>query len=647
MRLAAVAFLCLVAPSGAQTEDSRQKLVAYLDGLGLQKLEARKQAVAAIRTSAEADKRKAANRATVLRLIGGLPERRGAVAVKEFGVVPGDGFRVEKIAYQSLPGFWVTADVFVPATGSGPFPAVVVTPGHETTSKTTGYDYAFGVNLARNGVVTLVYDPMGQGERLQYYDPEKKTSQVGGPTAEHSQANVAALVVGDTIARYMLNDAMRAVDYLTARKDVDGGRIGALGCSGGGTDTAYFAALDDRVKVAGSACYITSFEELLPSRAGVQEAEQSIPHFIEEGLDFADWVEMAAPKPYAIISTTGDMFPFEGARQTYEEARRIYGLYGAEDGLQWITGPGGHANLFPIGPAILAFFTKHLKGSEPNPAWTPVRPSDPGQLICTPTGQVSTALDSRPISAIMRERADAIQPPRLDGASLRREVRALAGITAQPGAPPPPVESLGSEPREGYRVEQLSMDGVAMLLAVPEGGGTKEAVLVLAAEPREELERLAKSGHVVLALEPRPWPGGAESAKAPLLGNFNLLGLRAFLVGRTLVGLRVDDAIRAMDWLCARKDVDRGKIGAYGEGPQAVVLLHAALLDTRIGAVTLENGLVSYRMIAETPLHRNASEVLVPGALRKYDLKDLAAAIGPRKVTVLHPLDATGAAAGQ
>jgi cephalosporin-C deacetylase-like acetyl esterase len=647
MRFAAVALLCLVAPVGAQTEDSRQVLIAYLNGLAFSKLEVRKQAVSAIGTSAEADKRKAANRATVLRLIGGLPERRGAAAVKEFGSLPGDGFRVEKIAYESLPGYWVTADVFVPTQGGGRFPAVVVTPGHETTSKATDYDYAFGVNLARNGIVTLVLDPMGQGERLQYYDPGKKASLVGGPTAEHSEANVTAMAMGDTIARYMVNDDMRAVDYLTARKDVDGGRIGALGCSGGGAETAYFAALDDRVKVAGSACYITSFEELLGSRTGVQEAEQSIPHFIEEGLDFGDWVEMAAPKPYAIISTTGDMFPLAGARQTYEEAKRIYGLYGAEERLQWITGPGGHANLFPIAPAILAFFTKYLKGAEPNPAWTTVRPPDASQLTCTPTGQVSTSLNSKPISAIMRERADALKPPHLDPASLRREVRALAGITAQPGAPPPSVESLGSEPREGYRLEKLSMDGLPMLLAVPEGAGPGDAVLLLAADPQEELERLAKSGHVVLAVRPRPWPGGSESAKAPLLGNYNLLGLRAFLVGKTLVGLRVDDAIQAMNWLCARKEVAAGKIEAYGKGPQTVVLLHAALLDTRIGAVTLEDGLVSYRMIADTPLHRNASEVLVPGALRKYDLTDLVTALAPRKVTVLSPRDATGAPAGR
>src|ERR1039458_1107280 len=183
--------------------------------------------------------------------------------------------------------------------------------------------------------------------------------------------------------RYMVHDGIRAIDYLVSRKDVDGTHIGALGCSGGGTATAVLAALDDRVQAAGTACYITSFDQLLPSATGVQEAEQSIPHFIEQGLDFADWVEAAAPRPYAIISTTADMFPFEGARQSYEEARRIYGLYGAADRLQWITGPGGHGNLGPVSPAILGFFAKYLKGDAAEQKMAQVRPPNAGDLRCT------------------------------------------------------------------------------------------------------------------------------------------------------------------------------------------------------------------------------------------------------------------------
>src|SRR4029078_9205190 len=96
-----------------------------------------------------------------------------------------------------------------------------------------------------------------------------------------------------------------------------------------------------------------------------------------------------APKPYAVISTMDDMFPFEGARQSVDEAKRFYGLYGAGDRLQWITGPGGHGNLGPIPPAIMKFFTKNLKGSDAEPTFTTLRAAQTSDMTVIPTGQVS------------------------------------------------------------------------------------------------------------------------------------------------------------------------------------------------------------------------------------------------------------------
>jgi hypothetical protein len=257
----------------------------------------------------------------------------------------------------------------------------------------------------------------------------------------------------------MVNDAMRGVDYLTSRKDVDGARIGAFGCSGGGTATAYFAALDDRVKVAASACYITSFQELLAAPTGVQDAEQSIPRFIEQGLDLADWVEVFAPKPYAIVSTTNDIFPFEGARQTFEEAKRIYAVYGGDDRIHWITGPGGHGNLGPISPAILGFFTKFLKGSSVEPSFMPLRLERREDLQCTPTGQVSTSLGGETGYSLNRRRAEALLAPQKTIAGktglerlqtrLRQDIRSLTGAAVQPGGKPPAVAVIATEQRAG------------------------------------------------------------------------------------------------------------------------------------------------------------------------------------------------------
>jgi len=143
-------------------------------------------------------------------------------------------------------------------------------------------------------------------------------------------------------------------------------------------------------------------------------------------------------------------------------------------------------------------------------------------------------------------------------------------------------------------------------------------------------------------LQPRATPAWAEEMKSPLLGNHYLLSLRARLVGRTVVGMRADDIIRAVDWLAARGDVKRDEIAAYGNGPHGVALLHAAALDPRIGRLVVENTLASYRLAVERPVHRNLPEVAAPGVLARYDIGDLLLAVSPRPVVFINPADSVG-----
>ncbi len=638
--------------------ETREQLIQYLDNLAGNQLQQRQRVISQIHTRADAERRKATVRQKILQLIGGLPERSGPVAVKRFGSIAGDGFRVEKLAYQSLPGFWVTANVYLPAEGAGPFPAIVVAPGHGAAGKLE--DWNWGVNFARNGIVVLAYDPLGQGERLQYFDPEKKASKVGNPTGEHGEANIPPLLIGDNLARYMVNDAMRAVDYLESRKDIDGDRIGAFGCSGGGTAIAYFAALDPRVKVAASACFVTAFQELLASPTGNQDAEQTIPRFVEQGLDLADWVELFAPKPYAIVSTTNDMFPFEGARKSYEEAERFYSIYGAGDSIQWLTGPGGHGNLGPIAPAIMSFFTKNLKGTDRPATFTPMHLEHREDLQCTPTGQVATSLASEAggetVYSLNRKRAESVIAPlkvltnKADVAGfqtrLREDIRSLTEMVTRPGDPAPAVVVKSTEERAGYRIETISMpsEGGAEIsgrIAIPEADNAHKVVLLLG-EAGEAMERLARTGHVVMSIETRPSPPGTESIKSPYLGIYNLLSLRAFLVGKTIIGLRLDDALHALNWLAGRKDMKGYELTVYGSGALGLVALHAGALDARIARIVIENALADYRSIVDQPLHRNVSEVVIPRVLRKYDTGDLMLAIWPRPIVIVNPCDALG-----
>jgi len=313
----------------------RAQLTKYLDDIAAKQTAARRITIAAIQTRAQAEARQRAVRAKILTLIGGLPEKTPLNA-KSMGTTQAEGFRIEKILFESQPNFPVTALLYLPdrPLGQGSrLPAIIVAPGHGPSGKAS--DFPFAALFARNGFAVLSYDPIGQGERLQYPDPAHPGQSIAArPTGEHGEAGLQPTLIGDSVARYFAWDGIRAVDYLLSRPEIDPARIGAYGCSGGGIMTALLGALDPRVAVIGTACFITSYDTLLPA-IGPQHGEQSTPNFIAGGpqgkdnlpLDFPDWVELAAPRPYAIISTSSDMFPYAGALASTTEARRFYTLF--------------------------------------------------------------------------------------------------------------------------------------------------------------------------------------------------------------------------------------------------------------------------------------------------------------------------------
>ncbi|HYM09998.1 MAG TPA: acetylxylan esterase [Bryobacterales bacterium] len=638
-----------------------EQLVRYLNNIGFRELAERDRAIAQIQTREQAEQRKKIVREKILRLIGGLPDFHGPLNVKQFGTLDRDGYRIEKIVYESLPRFYVTADVYVPAQGQGPFPAILMPVGHWEEGKFGQQDIAIG--LARKGFVVLDYDPLGQGERTQYYSRDLRGSEVGGTTDEHSHANGGMSLIGDSVARYRIWDGMRGIDYLLSRQDVDATRIGCTGCSGGGTVTTYISALDERVKVAIPACYINSWQELL-AVLGPQDGEQSFAHFLSEGLNIADYIELFAPKPWLSLSTIGDFFPLEGARQAYQEAKRWYGIYGAADRVQWFVGPGGHGVPQQSREALYAWFIKWLKNGEGDAREAAFHLDPPENLLCTPTGQVADSLGGETVFTLNKKRAaDLIAPlPPVNStadieklrARLAGEVRSAANIAVQPGGAAPALKVHRSYERSGYRLDVISYEperGIQIpgVMLAPNAPGRKPAALVIDSRPLEamaapggDLEELAKAGFLVLASEPRGVPeSGAPRPRSALLGDYQT-AYRAFVVGKTLVGMRAEDIIRAIDLLTSRQDIDRSKIMALGHGVSGVPLLHAAILDDRIGRVILENTLASYRDAIDRPIHRNLDEVAIPGVLRRYDLGDLLLALSPRPVTVLNPVDALG-----
>ena len=368
--------------------------------------------------------------------IGGLPARTPLNA-KVVGVIERENFRIEKIVFESQPKFYVTASLYLPKKGTGPYPAILFPLGHEAgASSHEAWQYVLG-SFATKGFVALAWDPISQGERVQFYDPDLRASRLTQSTREHTMLGVQCLVTGDNIARYTIWDGMRALDYLLSRKEVDPQRVGVTGNSGGGTHSAYLAALDDRLKVAAPSCYITNWERLL-AQLGPQDAEQNLSPLLNLGYDFPDFLYAFAPKPYLILSAIRDFFPIGGARATFAEAQRVYDSLGVADKLKMVEADDGHGYTLPRRLAVYSWMSRWLKGQPDDGAEPKFPQATEAELQATSTGQVSTSLGGESVFTLNQKRAKVLRAASPAREHVLEAARKLSGYQAIVGAPRSP-----------------------------------------------------------------------------------------------------------------------------------------------------------------------------------------------------------------
>jgi hypothetical protein len=347
-----------------------------------------------------------------------------------------------------------------------------------------------------------------------------------------------------------------------------------------------------------------------------------------------------------------------------------------------IAGIGGHGNLRPLTSQIISFFLVNLAHSDATPILPPppapgtspsAAPNVPaGAMQVTPTGQVATSYPgSETVHTLTLKRAAQIIPIPVKPQTLlqvQTDIREVTNAEAAPGA----LElgnmshqspSYAGLPSDGLRVGIRDVDSTVLHLpcdpgislpfnvVTPQGVPPRRlpaVVLLATALPylseldllRDGLrsgersdaaaDKLALAGKVVLAFTPRPSPPGSEETKSPILGPFYTTELRAELVGKTLLGMRVDDVIRAVGYLASRPDVDPDNITAEASGHMGLVLLQAAVRDPRIKHITVDHVLESYRSLLEAPMPLDAPQDILPGVLLKYDIPDLVRVLGPR-----------------
>lgn len=628
---ALLALSLLGAERSREERLASDSLLRWMDAIAQKELQERENAVADIHSVGAAERRKQWVRRKMMEILGGLPDYQGPLNVRVTGQIQADGYTIEKLLYESLPGFFITADLYRP-NQPGRYPAVLLQSGHTQEGKAE--PQALAANLALKGFVALAFDPVGQGEREQTYDPQLQAPAAGWSVNEHMQAGAQSILAGESVARYFIWDAKRSLDYLVSRPDVDGTRVGAAGCSGGGALTTFIGALDPRLKAVVPACFPTSYRLLF---AGPDpDSEMSWPHFLAAGLDTADFVELSAPTPWLLQATEEDYFTPAGVKRVYQEALRWYRLYGAEEKVGFFVGTGPHGSPLASREAVYQWMIRWLKNGRGDFHEQPVKLYINHDLQVTQSGRVEDMPGSRKLYQLIR---DDLLAKKLKGtlAELEAELRRLEIRTDQSA---PSVTVVDAAQEKGLRHEHIHFESepgieIAGQLYIPPSPGRKQGVLLLESKLADSLaKQVAGSGRVVLTLEPRDSP--AENDHRPYLGNWQT-NVRADQIGRNLPAMRAHDILRGVDLLQARNDVKADPIRAAAQGVAGIWLLLAAATDTRIGKIWLDRTPYSMQEAFENTMNTDLFDAVVPGFSLHWDLNDLVKALGDRPVLWTDP----------
>ena len=596
--------------------------------------------------------------------IGGLPEERTPLNLQCTGSIDRGAFTIEKLIYESLPEFYVTAALYVPKGILSPQPAVVFVHGHSDLGKSYPTYQAVCVDLATNGFVVLAVDPPGQGERFQYFDPEKGERIIGGCTTEHTYAGLQFTLGGASIGRHFIWDVMRGIDYLETRPEVDPTRIGLTGNSGGGTQSCLLMMSEPRFAAAVPCTFVMTLESYMKT-GQAQDSEQIVPGCFANGPDHDDYITAMAPKPVLVGAAAYDYFPVEGAIEAVDRAKRIYALYGAEDNLDIAIAPTRHAYSPHLRQACVNWYKGHFRGELPDFITGEPETLPDEVLWATPNGQV---LDLYPkgktVFDLNRERLEESRTARptlsANTDQIRETISQVLGIPEERNRKIYP-RILAESIVDGYRTEEIFFFSEANMVVAGVFIHPLEDTLIERTDlilfengtvdnpdKREWLENRLASGRQLFIFDPRgigsvqvrPFNRGGN----PHGGEYKL-GSDAMMLGISTMGLRVFDVLCGYDYLRTRTDVDQ--IGLYGIGSGAFYAYFAGALEDGFASLEFEDLLYSYRNLTDTHYYdqeRYDLKVMAWNLLQNFDLVDLMPCFGERPMHWVSPRNAKGEA---
>lgn len=662
---AACAASALAAPLLGQSQavgyrEYARCLPDYLRTLAADAYARRSRRIAALKTPAEIRKYQAWARATFWKLAGGMPERT-PLDTRVVGAFDRTGYRVEKLVYESRPGFFITANLYLPeGRGGDRLPGVLFQMGHAADGKGSGLYQRCCQGLARLGYVVLAFDPMGQGERTNYPRPGSWLTRFPVDD-EHTVPGRQMLLVGDTASRMQVWDAVRSLDVLASHPRVDAKRLASTGQSGGGTLTMMLAAVDDRLAAAAVCSGNTENVACRPfyPPGSTDDAEQDFIGSAPLSFDRWDLLWPFAPKPLMVATSARDFFgtyshSYESSgREEYAKLAHAYSMLDASARLEHVETPLPHGLSYSFRVAVYNWFERWLKpGGRIIKEEPPTEPESEETLWCGKTGSVVHDFGSKTPFELTRERAASIATP---AAVSPAELRKLLAI--EPAGAEAQAATLGRVPYRDCDVLAIEVNSaekvwVPAWLFLPRSSWTR---LLLMVEPSgrnvrwregDLYSQLAASGTAVCAMDvrgigdlrPEFSPGASGYARSH--EDEENYAWSSLIFGRSLLGQRAVD-IAAVARALARR-YPQASIVLAARDAMTVPALCAGAIEPRIGELYLAGHLISWRSIVEIEAYKQPFANFVPDALRFMDLPEIARSMAPRKVVVAGCVDGAG-----
>lgn len=553
------------------------------------------------------------------------------------GVIDRPEYRAEKIVLETLPRFYATGTLFLPRPEkfAPPYPGVLVVCGHAFEGKASDFYQGICILGAMNGLAMYIQDPVDQGERLQHFDAEGKPTHA--TTAAHSLAGIGSILLGRNTATFEVWDMIRGLDFLQSRPDVIPDRLGVAGNSGGGTQSSYLMALDDRVFCAAPSCYLCSLYGAQTHKSVPQDAEQNIFGQLGFGMDHADYIIMRAPKPTLLNTKTKDFFDISDTWVSYRDALRIYSRQEHSERLSIVEIEGEHGYCPELLDASVSWFLRWLAGRDerivgayPLPTLTQeeIR-SVPNGVTALPEARTTYDINrdyNEELKAVRREKLASVTRDEFAGrVRAAAKIRPLDGIpAAEPVGVPdsPDWLVLKAEGTVGLPLRCHARGEGNLRLIVTEEGNRSAAAEQLAAQAQ------GSGVGTIWSLEPRGW--GESRAQGTSYYNKDIFGpdgtvwYLAYLLGETYVGLRAEDVVSAARYL---RGEDGPPVELAADTPAAaLVALHAAAAEPGLfSGVVLKPSAVPGSWadyVDSAPQPYNLQNV-IHGVLCEYDVEDL------------------------